>query len=262
MKIVFTILISIIISSNATASLSCAKSAFSDQVKNLGRLKNSSKLRLVTTSQGSLRLSLRALIRAYDLGYNYSYEFSAGGTRVLSVHDHTLATTARFLKDYPYNKKNLERLDLSYSIKSRNLLLTTLLIHDVGKAYAYDEGRSSFQDKYNGPLVKALLNMIVSLNPLEKRISYELILNSQVGDLLQSKIGYKNFLSNSRLVSRRLGLKLSDYLLLSKIFFLSDAGSYEYLVHDLKVFEENKISGLQIKNQAWKDFELSWKSLD
>lgn len=206
-------------------------------------------------SKNNVKALFDRMIAKFSLQSSYNYRFNVGNNKTQSVYEHTMNTVNVFFEQYSYHEKIFKRLEERVGISVRRSLLSALLVHDVGKAYAYEQGDGKLQDKYNDPLIRPLLNSFKSLNSLEKKIAKSIVSRSHIGEFLQGKESLSDFQFRIKFEARLLGLTDKEYLSLARLFFISDAGSYDLLVYDKKVFYYTPGGVLKIRSQEWKDLQ-------
>lgn len=252
------------ISTPGFSGISCAKlpmfTKSLDLVKKLGGFKTKEiQVYRPEESHQYLKSKLDAMIDKYRLEAHYSYEFSVGKNKKQSIYEHTLNTLRVFLHQIQF--ESFHEIEANRNISIAKIISYALMVHDVGKAFAYEKGGSHFQDAFNIPLSDVLLSNFHGLKPLEKSIAKSLVRNARLGTLLQGEQSmeayrdYEKFLAKN---ARELGVPVPLYVRLARLFFISDAGSYDVLVTDKKVFKLHKGGRLSINSQQYKSFETKW----
>jgi hypothetical protein len=246
------------------AQISCAKlplfSKSLDLVKRIGGFKTKENhVYVPTESHQYLKSKLDAMIEKYQLEAHYSYMFSVGKEQKQSIYEHTLNTLRVFLHQIQF--ESFQELEARENISIAKTISYALMVHDVGKAFAYEKGGSHYQDAFNIPLSESLINRFEGLQRLEKEIAKSLVRNARLGSLLQgeqTKDAYKDYEMFLVEKARELKIPIPAYVRMARLFFVSDAGSYDILVKDKNVFKLHESGRLSINSQAYKSFEAKW----
>ena len=221
--------------------------------KRVYRLAIQTKLNQNVAKLEDARRVLDEMIERFNVERLYSYRFDVGSGKSESIYEHTLKTVKNFFYEKQFYP--LEDLGLRNKISVEAVLVHALLVHDSGKSYAYLLKAPEKQSYYNNEIMVPLLHSFKSLTTKEKRLARSLVSHSSIGGVLQGEYSYTAFQRMIYQESKRMNMSPEDYYMLSKVFFISDAGAYDILVNTKKVFSKRPNYPTKITSANWREFE-------
>ncbi|MDR2050644.1 MAG: hypothetical protein LBQ63_02595 [Deltaproteobacteria bacterium] len=156
-------------------------------------------------------------------------DMSAPGCPDLTIERHT----RQVMSLYEQQKGHYDLEGLQNSLRGRpgfenfnanNFMKMVLLFHDIGKGQAFATGRE--QHEVTTPILRDTMKRL-GFSEQEVRLAANLVDNDLLGEWQAGKRhDVAETRSRLRALAQDSGVPLKDYLLMQKLFYISDAGSY------------------------------------
>lgn len=176
------------------------------------------------------------------------YRQDAGVSEGYTIGEHTGMVLDMW--DRHTNPDELAALSKRLGVDVPRVMQTALMLHDIGKPLAIEEGEKWRQHEFTLPIMADVMAQ-EGFGPREIQLAQAVVGHDLFGDVLRGRLepsaGATRLISQAQLA----GVDPVAFSELASLYFTADAASYPYLYN--KVFREGEGGRLEFKSPAYRE---------
>lgn len=177
-----------------------------------------------------------AQLEANDANISNLFAADAGVHEHYTIKEHTLRVLQVFQTQKSYYQ--LEQLKLAAGVRLSETLIMTIALHDIGKPRAITAGNKWLQHEFTIPILEEqFIKYQYSSNEID--LAKALVDNDIIGELLQGQLTAEQAVTKLQVCANEAHMQLKDFFALQQLFYVSDAGSYPFLLKQVFKREQN-----------------------